>query len=170
MRLYPSCTTFFLLPLPLPVCVTANNSGDHCDHNVTDGSPLQPIPVTYTRDRCAYVVDLTLYTVERTAFGRQGPEVRILSPRPISSLVSRVYGSQSRLSPLETLTWHTLGTVRNQYGLYQEAWSEISRSGKEVWLPTFRLGAVVGLFNTRVPTGFTFLADLTTGDRRLFLI
>jgi hypothetical protein len=30
------------------------------------------------------VVDLTLATVERTAFGRQGPEVRILSPRPIS--------------------------------------------------------------------------------------
>ena len=54
---------------------------------MTDGSPLQSLPVTYTRDRCAYVVDLTLYTVERTAFGRQGPEVRILSPRPISSLV-----------------------------------------------------------------------------------
>ncbi len=23
---------------PLPVCVTASNSGDHCDHNVTDSS------------------------------------------------------------------------------------------------------------------------------------
>ena len=45
--------------------------------------PLQSIPVTYTRDRYAYVVDLTLYTVESTAFGRQGPEVRIFSPRPI---------------------------------------------------------------------------------------
>jgi len=43
--------------------------------------PLQSIPVTYTRDRCAYVVDLTLVTVESTAFGRQGPEVQILSPR-----------------------------------------------------------------------------------------
>ena len=41
------------------------------------------IPVTFTRDRCAYVVDLTLYTVESTAFGRQGPEVRILSLRPL---------------------------------------------------------------------------------------
>ena len=42
------------------------------------------IPVTYTRDRCAYVVDLTLYLVESTAFGRQGPEVQILSPRPLN--------------------------------------------------------------------------------------
>ena len=47
--------------------------------------PLQSIPVTYTRDRCAYVVDFTLYPVESTAFGRQGPEGRILSPRPLSS-------------------------------------------------------------------------------------
>ena len=45
------------------------------------------IPVTYTRDRCAYVVDLTLPIVESTAFGRQGPEVQILSPRPFSFLV-----------------------------------------------------------------------------------
>jgi hypothetical protein len=33
-----------------------------------------------------------------------------------------------------------------------------------------RLGAVIGLFNTRVPTGFAFVAYLTTGDRSLFLI
>ncbi len=46
--------------------------------------PLQSIPVTYTRDRSAYVVDLTLATVESTAFGRQGPEVRILSSRPLN--------------------------------------------------------------------------------------
>ena len=45
-------------------------------------SKLQSIPVTYTRDRCAYVVNLTLYPVESSAFGRQGPEVQILSPRP----------------------------------------------------------------------------------------
>ena len=51
--------------------------------------PLQSIPVTYTRDRCAYVVDFTLYTVESTAFGRQGPEVQILSPRPFNSSVSK---------------------------------------------------------------------------------
>ena len=41
-------------------------------------------PVTYARDRCAYVVDLTLDSVESTAFGRQGPEVQILSPRPLT--------------------------------------------------------------------------------------
>jgi len=34
-----------------------------------------------------YVVDFTLYPVESTAFGRQGPEVQILSPRPLTSLV-----------------------------------------------------------------------------------
>ena len=62
--------------------------------------PLQSIPVTYTRDRCAYVVDLTLATVESTAFGRQGPEVQILSPRPLTD-------------------WFiTLSTVANAYFIY----------------------------------------------------
>ena len=49
---------------------------DHCDHNVTEICPLQSIRVTYTRDRCAYVVDLTLYTAESTAFTRQGSLVQ----------------------------------------------------------------------------------------------
>ena len=44
--------------------------------------PLQSIPVTYTRDRCAYVVDFTLYTVESTAFTWQGLLVQI-RPRPL---------------------------------------------------------------------------------------
>ena len=52
--------------------------------------PLQSITVTYTRDRCAYMVDLTLYPVESTAFGRQGPDVQIISPRPLDSLLSMV--------------------------------------------------------------------------------
>ena len=34
------------------------------------------------------MVDLTLALVESTAFGRQGPEVRILSPRPFSLVVT----------------------------------------------------------------------------------
>ena len=44
--------------------------------------PLQSIPVTYTRDRCAYVVDLTLYTVESTTFTRQGSLVQSQSRPP----------------------------------------------------------------------------------------
>ena len=42
---------------------------------------IMATPVTYTRDRCAYVVDLTLYAVESTAFTRQGSLVQI-QPRP----------------------------------------------------------------------------------------
>ena len=53
-------------------------------------SPFQSYSVTYTRDRCAYVVDLLLAPVESTAFGRQGPEVQILSPRPFNSPISVV--------------------------------------------------------------------------------
>jgi len=53
--------------------------------------PLQSIPVTYTRDRCAYVVDLTLVTVESTAFGRQGPEVQSQSREPDQTDVDRVF-------------------------------------------------------------------------------
>ena len=53
-------------------------------------SPSESISVTYTRDRSAYVVDLLLAPVESTAFGRQGPEVQILSPRPFTSLLSAV--------------------------------------------------------------------------------
>ncbi len=68
--------------------------------------PLQSIPVTYTRDRCAYVVDFTLYTVESTAFGRQGPEVQILSPRPLVAVVSMSCGSRSRLRLAGVALWH----------------------------------------------------------------
>ena len=50
--------------------------------------PLQSIPVTFARDRCAYVVDLTLYTVESTAFTRQGSLVQIQPRPPISYLVA----------------------------------------------------------------------------------
>jgi|TARA_B100000959_G_C14845055_1_gene567666 hypothetical protein len=35
---------------------------------------------------------------------------------------------------------------------------------------TLGFRAVVSLFDTRVPTGLTFLAYLTTGNRSLFLI
>ena len=35
------------------------------------------------------MVDLTRSPFERTVFGRQGPEVRILSPRPFSLVVTR---------------------------------------------------------------------------------
>mgnify|MGYP007004216851 CR=1 FL=1 len=52
--------------------------------------PLQSISVTYTRDRCAYVVDLTLYTVESTAFTRQGSLVQI-QPRPPFSTAFRPF-------------------------------------------------------------------------------
>ncbi|MDP6959971.1 MAG: hypothetical protein QF595_00415 [Dehalococcoidia bacterium] len=52
----------------------------HCALNMS-------ISVTYMRDRCAYVVDFTLYPVESTASGRQGPEVQILSPRPFNACV-----------------------------------------------------------------------------------
>ena len=47
--------------------------------------PLQSIPVTYARDRSAYVVDLTLHPIESTAFTRQGSLVQI-QPRPPFSL------------------------------------------------------------------------------------
>ncbi len=35
-------------------------------------TPFQSRSVTYARDRCAYVVDLSLVRVESTAFTRQG--------------------------------------------------------------------------------------------------
>ena len=57
--------------------------------------PLQSIPVTYTRDRSAYVVDLLLAPVESTAFGRQGPEVQILSPRPFNQTLTFVANLKS---------------------------------------------------------------------------
>ena len=41
-----------------------------CALNVS--TPLQSRSVTYVRDRCAYVVDLSLVPVESTAFTRQG--------------------------------------------------------------------------------------------------
>ena len=65
------------------------------------------IPVTYTRDRCAYVVDCSLATVESTAVGRQGPEVRILSPRPFILRFSRF------LSPLPLANSHCAENPRS---------------------------------------------------------
>jgi len=87
--------------------------------------PLQSIPVTYTRDRCAYVVDLTLYVVESTAFGRQGPEVQILSPRPLTdwfitlstvyNVISTTYALRSRVYVTaynsNTLEWTNVGHI-----------------------------------------------------------
>ena len=67
---------------------------DHCDHNVTEICPLQSIRVTYTRDRCAYVVDLTLYTAESTAFTRQGSLVQI---QPCPPFISLVFNDLERL-------------------------------------------------------------------------
>ena len=86
----------------------------HCDHNVTEICPLQSIRVTYTRDRCAYVVDLTLYTAESTAFTRQGSLVQIQPRPPFTSAISKVYSGQSRPYPVGTPHWHTPGTVREQ--------------------------------------------------------
>ena len=50
-----------------------------------------------------------------SAFTRQGSLVQSQSRPPFILLVSGGYGSQSRLSPLETLTWHTLGTVQVEF-------------------------------------------------------
>jgi len=77
--------------------------------------PLQSIWVTFARDRCAYVVDLTLYTGESTAFTRQGSLVQILSPppfstdfRPFSRTIFHSHKSLSEYSTqMETESWDT---------------------------------------------------------------
>ena len=45
-------------------------------------------PVTFARDRSAYVIDISLATVESTAFTRQGSLVQI-QPRPPSTCVKQ---------------------------------------------------------------------------------
>jgi len=97
--------------------------------------PLQSIWVTYTRDRCAYVVDLTLPTVESTAFGRQGPEVQILSPRPFILVVSMSCDSRSRLYLAGVPLWHICGTRRNIYGHYQKEKWPLSRPSQKERIP-----------------------------------
>jgi len=60
------------------------------------------------------VVDLTLYPVESTAFGRQGPEVQILSPRPLNSLLFAVL---ARLHASDALCLLPFGTNLAQGGI-----------------------------------------------------
>ena len=104
--------------------------------NLVLSCPLQSLQVDLRGVSACCLKGFWTVSWKNSAFGRQGPEVQILSPRPFIPVVSMSCDSRSRLHLAGVPLWHICGTRRNIYGHYSKKEWPLSRLNKKERIPS----------------------------------